>query len=89
MFSRDPVARAKAIEYKRENFLYGPSIAGNVSYWPTGLLGNASIEADVEAFNSDSVWSNEAVEEDEAVIAKTLGAVCQYSVLQGADDLFH
>lgn len=42
-------ARAADIEVKREGWIYGPSIAGNTSYYPNGTLGNAATEADHKA----------------------------------------
>ncbi|KAK7747564.1 hypothetical protein SLS62_009063 [Diatrype stigma] len=42
-------ARAADIEVKREGWIYGPSIAGNTSYYPNGTLGNAATAADHKA----------------------------------------
>lgn len=39
-------ARVAGIEAKREGWVYGPSIAGNTSFYPTGSLGDAAVEAD-------------------------------------------
>ena len=42
--------RAAAIEQTRKTFLYGPSIAGNNSFYPTGELGNATASGDWDDF---------------------------------------
>lgn len=72
----DVSGRANAITDKRERFLYGPSICGNVSYWPTGLLGNSTTENDLARFIVDSQYSQAAVDLDETVAAALI-AVCQ------------
>jgi hypothetical protein len=72
----DVIGRENAITDKREKFLYGPSICGNVSYWPTGLLGNSTTEYDFAKFIADSQDSQAAVNLDETVAAARI-AVCQ------------
>lgn len=41
--------RVAGIEAKRVGWLYGPSIAGNTSYYPTGTLADVATAADVAA----------------------------------------
>lgn len=50
----DVIGRVNAIADKRERFLYRLSICGNVSYWPTGLLGNSTTENNLARFIVDS-----------------------------------
>jgi hypothetical protein len=47
--------------------LFGPSICGNVSYWPTGSLGNSTTESDLARFMVDSQYSQAAVNLDETM----------------------
>ena len=42
----DP-GRAQAIEVKRQNFLYGPSPAVPIPFFPASLLGNATVLKDI------------------------------------------
>ena len=72
----DVVGRANAIGDKRKRFLYGPSICGNVSYWPTGSLGNSTTESDLARFMVDSQYSQAAVNLDETM-ERALIAVCE------------
>lgn len=45
-------AREEQIALARSEFLYGPSPLGNLSFYPTGPLGNATVTGDVlEFFN--------------------------------------
>ncbi|TVY94043.1 Manganese lipoxygenase [Lachnellula willkommii] len=66
--------RASAIKVKADTFLYGPSIAGNTSFWPTGSLGNSTVNADYSALSTDSPLDETNVEDDVAVVTKTIEA---------------
>ena len=44
--SRDPARRAQEIQLKRQGYLYGPSLMGNSSFFPTGTLGDAMVQRD-------------------------------------------
>lgn len=79
----DIIGRSNAIVDKRERFLYGPSICGNVSYWPAGSLGNLTTESDLARFMVDSQYSQAAVNLDETV-AGALIAVCEAWIMCGA-----
>ena len=48
-FDGDRELRIAGLEEKRQGWAYGPSIAGNTSFYPTGTLGEAAIEADNDA----------------------------------------
>lgn len=45
-FAVNGSSRVADIQAKREGWAYGPSIAGNTSFYPTGSLGDAAVEAD-------------------------------------------
>lgn len=68
----DATGRAKAIVWKRENFLYGPSIAGNVSFWPTGSLGNFTVQSDYTELQLTAIVPLLSSQSDEAAAAKAL-----------------
>lgn len=44
----DNEMRAAGLRAKREGWAYGPSIAGNTSFYPIGTLGDAAVKADNE-----------------------------------------
>jgi hypothetical protein len=82
MSDSDPTARAQAIAIKRQSFLYGPSIAGNTSFYPTGPLGNTISQNDTDAFfamqniivadmQSDAVTAGAAIEQVSWIILFT------------------
>lgn len=52
----DITARLEAISIKRQGWLYGPSLLGNASFFPTGSLGTARMQADMGSFSLDSAY---------------------------------
>ncbi|CAG8955792.1 hypothetical protein HYFRA_00011661 [Hymenoscyphus fraxineus] len=66
--------RNAAIQVKRDTFLYGPSIAGNTSFYPTGSLGSSIVQADVNAFTADGASQRQAVGEGQQIAAATTRA---------------
>ena len=47
-FDNDPGARAKQLETHRAGYLYGPSLMGNSSFYPTGELGDAMVQDELK-----------------------------------------
>jgi hypothetical protein len=72
----DAIERSSAIQVKREGFLYGESICGNVSYWPTGFLGNSTTARDLARFLVDSQHSRTAMSIDENVALTAVRSIC-------------
>jgi arachidonate 15-lipoxygenase (second type) / 8-lipoxygenase (S-type) len=66
--------RAQAIEYKRQNFLYGPALAGGGPFFPAGPLGNLTVYGEVVQDGEVLLTTGEAVDVDEA---KALAAIEQ------------
>ncbi|KAI9762126.1 MAG: hypothetical protein M4579_000606 [Chaenotheca gracillima] len=54
MFDRNPSARAYEIERNRAGFKYGPSLLGNLSYFPTGPLGDPMVKREVASLYQDA-----------------------------------
>jgi hypothetical protein len=69
--------RAQAIRLKRDNFIYGPSIAGNTSFWPTGPLGDATVQTQFAALVADGAPQRAAVQADSATAVQAVIAVSQ------------
>lgn len=67
-----PSMRTLEIEQKRQGYLYGPSLLGNTSYFPTGSLGAAMVQQHMEEWAQDASWVNNAVEEEMKAAAATL-----------------
>ena len=63
-------SRVAEIELKRQGFLYGPSLLGNTSYFPTGPLGSAMAQQHVDQWLQDAKWLTRTVEA-ESVAATT------------------
>ena len=75
MYDPNSAARAQAISDKRAGFLYGPSILGNTSFFPTGPLGDAMVQRDVAQLNADSAVVATAAEADAALVVQALQKV--------------
>lgn len=77
--SPDP-ARAQAIEIKRQNFLYGPSPAGPIPFFPAGSLGNATVLRDIAddlgAFSAQA----QTVVLDQAAAAASITQACLHTL---------
>jgi len=64
IFDSEPLRRRREIERKQEGFLYGTSLLGNTSYFPSGDLGNAMVQRDQEEWYADAEWLKSAVYRD-------------------------
>lgn len=64
--------RALEIERKRQGYLYGPSLLGNTSYFPTGIMGDAMVQQHINEWLQDASWMNSAVEEEAKSAAEAL-----------------
>ena len=61
VFDATPSERADQIKRNREGYLYGASLLGNTSHFPTGLLGDAMVNRDVDLWFEDAAWVSENV----------------------------
>jgi hypothetical protein len=61
----NPVARAVAIQEKRESFLYGPSdTVGGGPFYPAGSLGNETAMNDIASLQVDIIVNAENINID-------------------------
>ena len=67
-----PSMRVLDIEQKRQGFLYGPSLLGNTSWFPTGTLGKAMVQQHMDQWLQDASWLTSVVEEEMNAAAATL-----------------
>lgn len=59
-----PSRRIAEIERKRQGYLYGPSLLGNTSYFPTGALGNVMVQQHTDQWLRDASWITSVVEQE-------------------------
>lgn len=67
-----PSMRVLEVEQKRQGYLYGPSLLGNTSWFPTGVLGKAMVQQHVDQWLQDASWLTSVVEEEMNAVAATL-----------------
>lgn len=72
IFDSEPLRRRREIERKQEGFLYGTSLLGNTSYFPSGDLGNAMVQRDQEEWYADAEWLKDAVYRDAELAGQAL-----------------
>ena len=70
-----PFSRAYEIERKRRGYLYGPSLLGNTSYFPAGILGEAMVQQHMHQWLQDAAWVTSAVEDEVNAAATALEKV--------------
>ncbi|RDL33922.1 Lipoxygenase [Venustampulla echinocandica] len=66
--------RANSIHVKRDTFVYGPGICGDVPFWPTGTLGNSTTQTDFEKFTAEGVPVKTAVFSDQDIALTAITA---------------
>ena len=76
-----PLARVREIQQKRQGYLYGPSLLGNTSYFPTGFLGDAMVQQHVDSWLQDAAWVNRAVDKEASAAAAAIKEVRSTSSL--------
>ncbi|MCJ1405413.1 hypothetical protein MMC11_008641 [Xylographa trunciseda] len=64
IFDPRPSDRADEIKRNREGYLYGASLLGNTSYFPTGVLGDPMVKQHVDLWYTDAAWVSQKVAEE-------------------------
>lgn len=72
-------ARQQAIAVKRTGYLYGPSLMGNTSYFPSGSLGDAMVERDIAQWTVDYTTMQKLATEDAEGALQALAQVSSHS----------
>lgn len=79
-FDHDPVQRRTEVILNHAGFLYGPSLIGNLSFFPTGTLGKQRVTADIALFMQDAAFTNQSIEDERgAVVQKVKQVICIHS----------
>lgn len=68
-------ARLEAISIKRQGWLYGPSLLGNASFFPTGSLGIARMQSDMGLFAIDNAYISSREQADLLAVQQAVAAV--------------
>ncbi len=89
VFDATPSERADQIKRNREGFLYGASLLGNTSYFPTGMLGDAMVKRDVDLWYKDAAWVSENVARESQLCAAAVTIVRCFSVLGPVIQAYH
>ena len=76
-----PSLRALEIDQKRQGYLYGPSLLGNTSYFPTGIMGDAMVQQHIDEWLQDASQVNEVVDQEAKSAAAALSVVGNMSRL--------
>ncbi|KAG9571360.1 Lipoxygenase, partial [Aureobasidium melanogenum] len=77
-----PAGRAEAIEFTRQNFGYGPAVAGG-PFFPNGTLGNTLVAIDVATFQSET---GPQMSDTSSDVVKAESDVSKYNGLQTLQD---
>ncbi|KAH9217134.1 lipoxygenase [Leptodontidium sp. 2 PMI_412] len=67
-------ARLEAISIKRQGWLYGPSLLGNASFFPTGSLGIARMQSDMGLFAIDNAYISSREQADLLAVQQAVAA---------------
>lgn len=71
-----PLLREAEVAAERAGYQYGPSLLGNSSFFPTGLLGGARVAADVAVFTKDAAYITLSIEKEKPPVEQAVTAVC-------------
>ena len=75
MFDSNPTARAAELRENRAGYLYGPSLIGNSSFFPTGVLGNQLVQSEVALWTRDAAPVRAAIQAEATPVLGSVGAV--------------
>ncbi|KAI2602753.1 Lipoxygenase [Hypoxylon sp. NC1633] len=64
----DPFSRQMEVEYRQAGFLYGPSLLGNTSHFPTGRLGSSMVQQHQDQWYRNARWLAGTVGEEEVAV---------------------
>ncbi|MCJ1260456.1 hypothetical protein MMC22_000317 [Lobaria immixta] len=72
MFDPGPLERSEELKRNQAGYVYGPSLIGNTSYFPTGTLGNELVAKDLAMWEQDAVYIQKAIAEDAPLAREAL-----------------
>ena len=75
VFDPKPSDRADEIKRNRKGYLYGASLIGNTSYFPTGDLGDPMVKEHLDLWYKDAAWVSQKVVDEYQSVAATISSV--------------
>lgn len=79
MFDPGPLERSEELKRNQAGYIYGPSLIGNTSYFPTGTLGSELVAKDLAMWEQDAVYIQKAIAEDAPLAREALSNVSHVS----------
>ncbi|KAL8725189.1 MAG: hypothetical protein Q9166_007519, partial [cf. Caloplaca sp. 2 TL-2023] len=70
----NPSQREAEVATNTAGYLYGPSLLGNASVFPTGTLGDKRVADDVALFTKDATYITVPIEREEKPVAELITA---------------
>ncbi len=71
-----PVARQQQVTEHREGYIYGPSLLGNLSFFPTGALGDALVAEELELLFEELEIFQSIIDLEAQEVVTALSKVC-------------
>lgn len=77
-YDPNPSQRAQEVASSHAGYLYGPSLIGNSSFFPSGPLGNQRVASDVVGFERNAAFITEAIEKESEAVIDTIKRVSSF-----------
>ena len=77
MTDPEPTNRQQQLAENKDGYVYGPSLLGNLSFFPTGSLGDALVQAELELFSPEEEIFKSIIELEAQEVINTLSQVCR------------
>lgn len=77
-----PLARAAEIKANRAGYLYGPSVIGTSSFFPTGTLGDQLVAKDIALWQKDAGYVQAQIKNEAPLAAAAVANVSDHSHLR-------
>ncbi|KAL8715558.1 MAG: hypothetical protein Q9220_000894 [cf. Caloplaca sp. 1 TL-2023] len=84
----DTVVREAEITADRAGYLYGPSLLGNASFFPTGILGKARTAGDIAIFTKNATFITESILEESQPVVQAVTAAGGFKDLPSYELLY-
>ncbi|KAL9586053.1 MAG: hypothetical protein Q9212_001143 [Teloschistes hypoglaucus] len=84
----NPAQRAAEIATERAGYLYGPSLIGNNSFFPTGTLGSQRVAADIAVFTANASYITKSIEEESGPVEQVVTAAGGFKSLSSYELLY-
>ena len=76
MYDSAPSDRQQQLAEHREGYIYGPSLLGNMSFFPTGSLGDALVAEELDLFFEEGDIFQSIIDLEAQEVITTLAKAC-------------